>query len=90
MAKQVVPCPYCGEDILSDASACPHCGSDERTGWSDQSYMDGIDLVDEEMYEEIRRKEFGTTKSSSTKVKLPWRTIIGALVLLAFILAIIL
>ncbi len=53
-----VVCPYCGESIPRKASACPHCGSDERTGWSEKTYLNGIDLGEEVDYEEIRRKEF--------------------------------
>lgn len=45
-----VACPHCGEKIRRDALACRHCGSDDRTGWSEATYMDGIDIPDEEDY----------------------------------------
>lgn len=39
-----VACPHCGERIKRDAAACRHCGSDDRTGWSEDTYLDGVDL----------------------------------------------
>lgn len=54
-------CPNCGGEVPRKAKACPHCGSDENTGWSDQTYLDGIDLpLSEEFdYDETIRREFG-------------------------------
>lgn len=52
-------CPYCGASLGKNARACPQCGSDEETGWSPERYLDGIDLPDENSYDEIRRAEFG-------------------------------
>lgn len=54
----MVPCPHCGEEIKSNARSCPHCGSDDETGWSEQTYLDGVDIPDGDSYEEIRRSEF--------------------------------
>ncbi|HEX3020116.1 MAG TPA: hypothetical protein VHP36_07425, partial [Chitinispirillaceae bacterium] len=51
-------CSYCGGQMDIKAKACPHCGSDENTGWSDKTYLDGIDFLDEDQYEEIRKQEF--------------------------------
>ena len=51
-------CPNCGLDVPIKAKACPHCGSDENTGWSDKTYLDGLDLYDESDYEDTIRKEF--------------------------------
>lgn len=85
--KDKVPCPYCGEPINRNAKACPHCGSDEQTGWSNDTYLDGIDLPDDVDYEELRRNEF-----SEGKKNLSTRTLIvsavGGLLLLTFIYAI--
>ena len=53
-------CPNCGGEVPRKAKACPHCGSDENTGWSENTYLDGIDLYDEEDYQNTLRKEFGT------------------------------
>ena len=52
-------CPHCGEEIRKSARACPHCGSDDATGWSDSTYLDGIDLPDDDEYKEIKEREFG-------------------------------
>jgi hypothetical protein len=42
-------CPNCGEPVPAGAAACPHCGADERTGWSEETYLDGVDLPGEEL-----------------------------------------
>jgi hypothetical protein len=82
--NEIVNCPYCGEMMPRNASACPHCGSDERTGWSNQTYLDGIELGEEVDYEEVRRNEF----SPRYHRRLPiGRIIIAAAVLLLFIVA---
>jgi hypothetical protein len=52
-----VVCPHCGERIRRDAGSCRHCGSDERTGWSDDTYLDGIDLPDDHDYDEGLARE---------------------------------
>ena len=41
-------CPNCGADVPGGASSCPECGSDDRTGWSEDTYLDGVSLPDEE------------------------------------------
>lgn len=51
------PCPHCGGIVPAGARACPECGSDEQTGWSDETYLDGIGLYDETDYEETLRRE---------------------------------
>jgi hypothetical protein len=51
MTADWVACPHCGERIRRDAKACRHCGSDERTGWSESTYLDGIDLPEEGDYD---------------------------------------
>jgi uncharacterized membrane protein YvbJ len=78
-----VPCPHCGEQINKNAKACPYCGSDEQTGWSDQTYMDDIDLGDDIDYEDLVQKEF--PKSTPALKKISWITVVGAIVLFFFI-----
>lgn len=41
-------CPNCGADVPGGAKSCPECGSDERTGWSEDTYLDGVTLPDED------------------------------------------
>ena len=80
-------CPHCGEEIPGDAKACPQCGSDESTGWSEQTYIDGIDLLDSEEYAEIHEREFGR-KSGSLPVK-KWVVVTGLVLLVIFIAGVI-
>jgi len=74
-------CPNCGEPISGNAKFCRQCGSDERTGWSDQTYLDGIDLPDSEEYDSLKAKEFGNARRAG--VRISWRVVIAAVVLLA-------
>jgi hypothetical protein len=85
-SSENVNCPYCGETITRRAKACPHCGSDEQTGWSDNSYLDGIDLGDDADYEELRRNEFSPHKRLTVPL---WQIITAGLLLLFFIAAVV-
>jgi uncharacterized membrane protein YvbJ len=64
-----VACPHCGERIKRDATACRHCGSDDSTGWSDATYMDGIDTPEEGDYEDGMERE-GFAKPNPTRDRL--------------------
>ena len=79
----MVSCPYCGSPVRADAPACPVCGSDERTGWSEQTYMDGIDLPDDAEYNDILEKEFTPQKKNPF---FSWRAAVGSVVAGVFIL----
>ncbi|MGB7569109.1 MAG: zinc ribbon domain-containing protein [Chitinivibrionales bacterium] len=81
----MVSCPNCGGELKKNSKACPHCGSDERTGWSDSTYLDNIDLGDDVDYEDLVNKEF--PKHSAARPKITWITIAGAIVLFFFIAA---
>lgn len=53
-------CPHCGEDLPPHAKVCPACGSDEKTGWSEESLHDGLDLPDEDFdHADFVKREFG-------------------------------
>ena len=82
-----VPCPYCGEYIKKNAKACPFCGSDERTGWSGETYLDGLGIDDEIDYDELVRNEF--PGNAPAPKKFPWIAAVAAIVLICFIAGII-
>jgi ribosomal protein L32 len=93
MAKDdgMVICPNCGEAIRRTAKACPHCGSDEQTGWSEKTYLDGIDLPDNDDYDALVEKEFGNSSphSPGRHTAISWKMVVGAALLLGFFLLII-
>ena len=37
-------CPNCGAEVSLKALSCPECGSDEKTGWSEDTRYDGLNL----------------------------------------------
>ena len=82
--KEYKVCPHCGEEIPLKAKACPHCGADEQTGWSENTYLDGLGLPGDEEYGEIYEKEFGRPKRFAKK---PWLIIGTGIVLLLLALA---
>jgi hypothetical protein len=76
-------CPVCGGTVPRGAHACPHCGADERTGWSDQSYLDGIDLGDDIDYNELVENEFPAQHPRQRRRRpLRWTVIVAAILLL--------
>lgn len=46
--KDWFTCPVCGEPVVVGALACRECGSDEKTGWSDATEYDDLDLPEPE------------------------------------------
>jgi len=82
-------CPACGAMLPLDAKVCRDCGSDEFTGWSENTYLDGIDLpLDDDEYEEIRAKEFAKGRiNKKSSVNVDWKMAIGLIVLAAMLLA---
>jgi hypothetical protein len=78
-------CPNCGADVPGGAKACPECGSCEKTGWSDQTAYDGLDLPDKEFdYDEFVRREFGGKEQPRAKLRWLW-WVAGAIALAAFL-----
>jgi ribosomal protein L32 len=82
----LVKCSYCGETISRKAAACPHCGSDEQTGWSDNTYLDGIDLGGDDDYEELRAREFSPEKRKPLPL---WQLVTAGFLLVLFIIAVV-
>jgi hypothetical protein len=83
--KETETCPYCGAAIRKGARSCPECGSDEHTGWSERTYIDGIDLGNEIDYDEMVEREFGGGPKRRSR-KLSWRVITAAILLALFVL----
>jgi uncharacterized membrane protein YvbJ len=83
--NKMVSCPNCGGPVRKNSKACPHCGSDENTGWSENTYLDSIDLEDDVDYEDLVKKEFPS--QNPTQIKITWIAIAGAVVLFFFIAA---
>ena len=86
--KQSFVCPNCGGWVAANASACPHCGSDEQTGWSDGTYLDGVDLGDDFDYRETLSEEFRPSGSGGRKPPIG-RIVVAVVLLLLFILALV-
>lgn len=55
-------CPNCGAELPANAKFCPECGSDDNTGWSEDTYLDGVTLPDED--DEEPGKPAGTLDKS--------------------------
>lgn len=78
-------CPNCGAGVPAKAKACPECGSDETTGWSENAYIGGLNLPDEEFdYEAYKKREFGSRPRLPHGVKWHWWVV--AVLLLALFL----
>jgi hypothetical protein len=82
-------CPVCGEELHPGAKACPDCGACERSGWSADSALDGVDRTDDDDfdYDRFVEEEFGTRKIGQRGVNPIWT--VAALVLLLAILLLI-
>ena len=94
MPKSAFLCPNCGEEVPDGARACPACGSDENTGWSESTYLDGIDLpLEEDEYEEIKANEFGNGNNGNKRVGLfsdiNWKMVIAVTAILTLISSIV-
>lgn len=78
-------CPVCGTDVPARAKACPGCGADEKTGWSDEAHVGGLDLPDEEFnYDDFVKREFGAKSPVPRGVHWFWWVIAAGLVLAFF------
>ena len=75
-------CPNCGADIKTNATGCYNCGSDNETGWSENTYLDGVELsCDDEEYEELRDSEFNHSRKKTHN----WVTITGFVLIVVFV-----
>jgi hypothetical protein len=78
MEELTFSCPVCGADVPRKAKACPECGACDKSGWSEDHYLDGVDLPDDPAALPAR------SGSGSGRQRL-WQ-IVAAIVLLAFLL----
>ncbi len=80
-------CPVCGEFIPAGRKSCPHCGSDERSGWSEETQNDALDLPDEDFnYREFVEEEFGAGGRRTRPSLLWWLVGLGLAAALIWIL----
>ncbi|MDG1490939.1 MAG: zinc ribbon domain-containing protein [Planctomycetota bacterium] len=71
-------CPVCGAKVRDGASSCRECGSDERTGWSEATAYDDLDLPEPDGPEiPDTFEEF--TRASSPRRAVPPRLLLGLL-----------
>jgi len=78
-------CPNCGAEVPRNARACPECGSDEQTGWSEETHVDGLDLPEEKFdYDDFVEREFGSKNPVPHGIHWFW-WVIAFLVLVAFL-----
>lgn len=71
-------CPVCGAEVEVGAPSCRECGSDERTGWSEATAYDDLDLPTPEGPEiPDTFEEF--TQASSPRRGVPPRLLLGLL-----------
>ena len=72
--------------MLPKARACQQCGSDEKTGWSEDAHLGGLDLPDEAFdYDEFVKGEFGGSGAKPRGLHWFW-WLVGLLLLIAVVL----
>ena len=47
MEELTFSCPVCHADVSRHAKSCPQCGACEKSGWSEDQYLDGLGLPDD-------------------------------------------
>lgn len=78
MEELTFSCPVCGADVPRKAKACPECGACEKSGWSEDQYLDGLDLPEDP-------HALPSSKSPGGNPLRMWQ-IVAAILLLAFFL----
>ena len=77
-------CPNCGEAVPAGAKSCPHCGSDERSGWNDDTYLDGVDLPGEGFDDhQSSDREFGSGQPRGARGWLALAIAVGLILVLS-------
>ena len=84
MSDLTFSCPVCGADVPRKAKSCPECGACEKSGWSEDQYLDGLNLPDEDYTDGSSlgtRLENGDKWSGMQRI---W-AIVALIVLIAFL-----
>lgn len=83
MEELTFSCPVCGADVPRKAKACPECGACEKSGWSEDAPLDGLDLPDTDYT--TGRSLTGPPGRSDTPLRQRLWMIVALLVLLALL-----
>lgn len=87
--SNMIPCPFCGEEIDKKAKSCRYCGSDENTGWSETGYEDSMGPDEGFDYDEMVNSEFGEEnvhKKSKKAILIKTASIILLVLFILFII----
>jgi hypothetical protein len=85
MEQLTFTCPVCGAEVPRRAKACPECGACEKSGWSDDRYLDGIDLPDEGW--NAPRSSPRRLGDGRSKTRMQWFwMVVAVLIVIAFVL----
>ena len=78
-------CPNCGTYVQPRAKSCPECGASQETGWSDETESDGLDLPQNDDFddEDFFARELGGPEE---KPHFHWAWWLVAIALLAALL----
>jgi len=79
-------CPVCGGFVPAGRKSCPACGSDERSGWSEETQGDALDLPGEDFnYRDFVREEFGGGGRRTTPPLFWWLVGLALVVMLGLL-----
>jgi hypothetical protein len=85
MEQLTFTCPICGADVPRRAKACPECGACEKSGWSEDRYLDGMNLPDEGWNQPGSSPRLLGNGRSKTSMQWLW-TVVAVLIVVAFVL----
>ena len=75
-------CPVCGAEVPRRAKACPDCGACEKSGWSQDQYLDGLNLPgdgDDDGDYAVRQLGYGSRKTRAQR----WWLIVTIIIVVA-------
>ena len=85
MSDLFFDCPVCGEDVPRKAKSCPSCGACERSGWSEDHYLDGIDLPDTDLTTGRPLGDDSGGDQSAEAMRRLWVPIVAVILLVAML-----